>query len=424
MAAGRPAAGPSDDATTRPHHVAGANRPPARARPATMKDIATATGVSRSTVSRILNDAPLPVPIATETRERVLAVAREVGYRPNPLARALHGAPMMLLGAIVRDITDPFFAVAIEAVSVEARTLGYNIVLGHAHAKATEAHALATVLEARQCDAILLLGDMGDQPRLLDDLRDTHVPVVALWQGSELDLIPGVSVDNRSGIASAIGHLSALGHRRIAFIGGRLLGDIRERQAAYTEAMADLLGDVPVGYIQHVANNPGDGETAFRALMRLSPRPTAIIASTDVLAIGVLRGALVMGIRVPEDLSVVGFDDIPMATFTLPALTTVRMPLAEMAAAAIAMAVGATGRTVGRGAGDAPRHGAEGGAHGGPDGTGAVAHRGRTLARLFRPEMVVRQSTGACPVERDPAARHGPSGIRNTVQPRDGSAEA
>ncbi len=130
-----------------------------------------------------------------------------VGYRPNPLARALRGAPTMLLGAIVRDITDPFFAGAIEAVSAEARALGYNIVLGHAHAEATEAHALAAMLEARQCDAILLLGDMGDQPRLLDDLRDTHVPVVALWQGSEFDLIPGVSVDNRSGIATAVAHL-------------------------------------------------------------------------------------------------------------------------------------------------------------------------------------------------------------------------
>lgn len=156
-----------------------------RGRPSTMKDIARATGVSRSTVSRILNNAPLTVPIAQETRERVLAAARNLGYRPNPLARALRGAPTMLLGAIVRDITDPFFAGAIEAVSSAARARGYNIVLGHAHARATEALELAAVLEARHCDGILLLGDMGDQPRLLADLRDTHVPVVALWQGSE-----------------------------------------------------------------------------------------------------------------------------------------------------------------------------------------------------------------------------------------------
>jgi DNA-binding LacI/PurR family transcriptional regulator len=366
-----------------------------------MRDIATATGVSRSTVSRILSDAPLTVPIAAGTRERVLAAARAVGYRPNPLARALRGAPMMLLGAIVRDITDPFFAGAIEAVSAEARARGYNIVLGHAHAEATEAHALAAMLEARQCDAILLLGDMGDQTRLLDDLRDTHVPVVALWQGSELDLIPGVSVDNRGGIATAMAHLSSLGHRRIAFVGGRLLGDIRERQEAYTEALTNLLGEVPPGYVQQVANTPGDGEEAFRALMHFSPRPTAIVASTDVLAIGILRGALVLGIRVPEDLSVVGFDDIPMATFTVPALTTVRMPIAEMAAAAIGLAVGAMGRTEG----DAEIDGGE------------ATGRGPARGRMFRPELVVRQSTGACPADLEPASRHRPLESHNGASP-------
>ena len=406
MAAGQPATGPRDGAPVRPALEERTDRPPGRARPVTMRDIATATGVSRSTVSRILNDAPLTVPIAAGTRERVLAAAREVGYRPNPLARALRGAPMMLLGAIVRDITDPFFAGAIEAVSAEARALGYNIVLGHAHAEATEAHALAAMLEARQCDAILLLGDMGDQPRLLDDLRDTHVPVVALWQGSAIDLIPGVSVDNRSGVATAVAHLGALGHRRIAFVGGRLLGDIREREDAYVEAMAGMLGDVPPGYVQHVANTPGDGEAAFRALMRLRPRPTAIVASTDVLAIGILRGALVLGIRVPEDLSVVGFDDIAMATFTVPALTTVRMPMAEMAAAAVALAVGATGRTLG---------------DGGSDGV-EVAGRGPAGARMFRPELVVRESTAACPVDAEPVVRQRPLESHHGTSPREKGA--
>src|SRR5664280_1905877 len=380
MSPAQTARGRRADAATRASLDAGSDQPRARARPVTMRDIATATGVSRSTVSRILSDAPLTVPIAARTRERVLAAARAVGYRPNPLARALRGAPMMLLGAIVRDITDPFFAGAIEAVSAEARARGYNIVLGHAHAEATEAHALAAMLEARQCDAILLLGDMGDQTRLLDDLRDTHVPVVALWQGSELDLIPGVSVDNRGGIATAMAHLSSLGHRRIAFVGGRLLGDIRERQEA---------------------NTPGDGEEAFRALMRFSPRPTAIVASTDVLAIGILRGALVLGIRVPEDLSVVGFDDIPMATFTVPALTTVRMPIAEMAAAAIGLAVGAMGGTEG----DAEIDGGEA--------TGPGPARGR----MFQPELVVRQSTAACPADLEPASRHRPLESHNGASP-------
>jgi DNA-binding LacI/PurR family transcriptional regulator len=379
-----------------------------RGRPATMQDIAAATGVSRSTVSRILNDAPLAVPIAQNTRERVLAVARDLGFRPNPLARALRGAPTMLLGAIVRDITDPFFAGAIEAVSSAARSRGYNIVLGHAHARATEAHELAAVLEARQCDAILLLGDMGDQPRLLADLRDSHVPVIALWQGTFLDLIPGVQVDNRLGIRLAVEHLVGLGHRRIAFIGGRLLGDIRERQATYVGAVSSILGTVPPGYIQHVANAPEGGEDALRALLRLSPRPTAIVASTDVLAIGVLRGALLQGLTVPDELSVVGFDDIPMARVTVPGLTTIRMPIQAMAVEAIALAVGSQGEptedsggTDIDGTGPGVETGATDATAGASDATaGATTVRhGRSTMRVFPPSLVIRQSTAAPPAE-------------------------
>ncbi len=371
MAAPEPGEGPGGGPLTAERD--GASRSPERTRPTTMKDVALATGVSRSTVSRILNDAPLTVPIAPETRERVLAAAERLGYSPNPLARALRGAPTMLLGAIIRDITDPFFAAAIEAVSVAARTLGYNIVLGLAHSRATEAHALAAILEARQCDAILLLGDMSDQPRLIADLRDTHVPVVALWQGSELRSIPAVNVDNRAGISTAIAHLETLGHRRIAFVGGRLLGDIRERRAAYLEAMGRLAGALPEGYVQQVGNTAAEGEAALRTLMSLPSPPTAIVAATDVLAIGVLRGALVAGIRVPQELSVVGFDDIPWAAVTVPALTTIRMPTAEMAAAAIEVAIGSAGRPVGE---PLPA----------------------SMVRIFRPRLVVRGSTAAAVV--------------------------
>ena len=137
----------------------------------TMRDIAAVANVSQSTVSRVLNNAPTRVPIAEETRERVTLAARKLGYRPNPLARGLRGAPTMLLGAVVRDITDPFFAGAIEALSIEAMARGYNVVLGHAQGRTDQALALTAVLETRHCDAIVLLGDMQDQPRLLADLR-------------------------------------------------------------------------------------------------------------------------------------------------------------------------------------------------------------------------------------------------------------
>src|SRR5262245_44408649 len=220
----------------------------------TMRDIADAAGVSQSTVSRVLNDVPTRVPIAAETRERVTLAARKLGYRPNPLARGLRGAPTMLLGAVVRDITDPFFAGAVEALSVAAMSQGYNLVLGHARGRADDALALTAVLETRHCDAIVLLGDLQDQPRLIADPADSLVPVVGLWQGSSPLEVPTVDVDNQAGVRAGLDHLFELGHERIAFISGRPLGDIRERQAAFTEYMVERYGTVPDGYIQHVSN--------------------------------------------------------------------------------------------------------------------------------------------------------------------------
>ena len=155
--------------------------------------------------------------------------------------------------------------------------------LGHAHGRADEALALTAVLETRHCDAIVLLGDMQDQPSLLADLKDSIVPVVALWQGSSLLEVPTVDVDNRAGIRAGLEHLVGLGHERIAFVSGRLLGDIRERQAAFVEFMLERSGSLPDGYVQQVPNTPGGGDAAsgrssrwIGPRPRSSPRPTSL----------------------------------------------------------------------------------------------------------------------------------------------------
>lgn len=342
-------------------------KPTARGRrgPVTMKDVARAAGVSQSTVSRILNDAPVRIPVSDETRERVRAVAAELGYRPHPFARALRGAPTMLLGAIVRDITDLFFATAIEALSTEARKRGYSVVLGHAARRADEALALTAVLEARQCDAVILLGDFRDEPVLVRDLRDTPLSTVAVWHGSDLPGFPTVSVDNVAGVDSALAHLEALGHRRIAFVGGESLGDIRERQAAFERYHRERGIRLPRRYVRHVQNTTRGGAAAFDALFADGTPPTAIVAATDVLAIGVVFAAQSSGIAVPGGLSVVGFDDIPIASAIFPGLTTVRMPVADMVSVAIDIAIGSAG-----------------------DGEKTA---------VFAPELVVRGSTGAAP---------------------------
>lgn len=349
------------------------------ARVATMQDIADAVGVSQSTVSRVLTGASMPVPISPATRQRVLDMARQMHYRPNPLARGLRGARTMLLGVIVREITDPFFAGAIDAISVEASKRGYNVVLGHAHGRTDEAIALRAVLETRHCDAILLVGDTGDQPLLLEDLHEANITVVGMWQGSaSLPGIATVNVDNRMGVLSLIDHLTGLGHRSFGFIGGsfsfaggRVLGDIRERQTAFTEGLADHGIHVPVRYMRDAYNNYAGGASGLRALMALPDPPTAVLASTDVLAIGALSAAHALGLRVPDDVSIVGFDDLPLAEHTTPPLTTVRQPMSQMAAVAVAAAIDETSNQT-------------------PD-------RASAIFECLTPSLIVRESSGPAP---------------------------
>jgi len=329
-----------------------------------MKDIAEAAGVAQSTVSRILNDAPVLIRVSDETRERVRAIAAELGYQPHPFARALRGAPSMLLGAVVRDITDPFFAGAVESLSLQAKARGYSVVLGHAQATADEAVALTAVLEARQCDAIVLLGDLRDEPRLVEDLHTAYMRVVALWHGSEGPSLgfPTVSVDNRAGVRAAMSHLTELGHRRIAFVGPDLLGDIRERQGAWEDYLESADLAVPAGYVRHVPNHIDGAEQALADLLALAEPPTAILAATDILAIGLIHAAFEAGVAVPERLSIVGFDDIPLARATVPSLTTLKMPTAKIVAAGVELAIG--------------------------------DRQERSARLVFKPKLVVRGSTG------------------------------
>jgi DNA-binding LacI/PurR family transcriptional regulator len=339
----------------------------APARPVTtMRDIAAAASVSQSTVSRILSGAPTRVPIAPETRERVVQAAQRLGYRPNPLARGLRGASTNLIGAVVRDFSDPFYAGAIEALVTESMAHGYNVVLGHVHGRLDESISLTSVLEIRHTDAIIVLGDMQEQPQLLADLRNLTVPVVALWQGTSPLAFPTADSDDRSGIRAGLDHLESLGHRRIAFVNAELPHGYRVREDAYLGFMRDRFGGVPAGYQERCPNTLAGGDAAVRRLLELPDPPTAIATSTDLVAVGVLHGAHSLGATVPEMLSVVGYDDILISSHTVPALTTVRMPIPEIVGHAVNRAI-------------------------------TLAREGNTThvpsVEVFAPELIVRDST-------------------------------
>jgi DNA-binding LacI/PurR family transcriptional regulator len=305
----------------------------------TMRDIAQASGVSLSTVSRVLNESPSRVPIALETRERILAMALRLGYRPNPFARVLRGAPTMVLGAVVRDFSDPFFAGALEALADEAMAHGYSVLLGHVGGGHDGNVALPAVLEPRRCDAVLILGVMDDQPQLVTDLVEAKQPVVALWQGTSELRFPTVDVDDRKGIAIGLEHLRLLGHERIGFASARLPGDNPAREESYAAFMSERLGGVPDGYLQRCDGTLAGAASALDTLLGLPQPPTAIACSTDLAAVGVLHDAFARGVTIPADLSVIGYDDLMLAAYTIPSLTTLRMPTTEMVTEAVRMAV-------------------------------------------------------------------------------------
>jgi DNA-binding LacI/PurR family transcriptional regulator len=313
----------------------------------------------------VLSGVESRVPIATETRERIIEAARQLGYRPNPLARGLRGASTNLIGAVVRDFSDPFFAEAIEALVVESMSHGYNVVLGHVQQGPEKALPLTSVLETRHTDAIILLGDMCVQPQLVEDLRGSPVPVVGLWQGTGPLEFP--SADS---IEAGLEHLADLGHRRIAFISAELVGDFWVREASYIDFMRERFGGVPAGYIERSPNTMAGGDTALRRLLALPKPPTAVATSTDLIAVGALHAAHNVGARVPEMLSVVGFDDIAISSHTVPALTTSRMPIGKIINYAIDLAVSmARDPSIGR----------------------------ESSLQVFTPELVVRESTAPPP---------------------------
>jgi DNA-binding LacI/PurR family transcriptional regulator len=180
---------------------------------------------------------------------------------------------------------------------------------------------------------------MQEHPQFLADLRHSNVPVVALWQGTSPLEYPTADTDDRAGIRAGLEHLASLGHRRIAFVSAELPGKYRVREDAYVHFMRERFGAARRGYLQRCPNTLAGGDAALRRLLELPEPPTAVATSTDLVAVGVLHAAHSLGAAVPNRLSVVGYDDILIAAHTVPALTTLRMPISEIVRHAVTRAV-------------------------------------------------------------------------------------
>lgn len=304
--------------------------------PGTLRDVSRRAGVAESTASRVLRGLETGVTVTAATKDRIRRAARELGYRPNPLARGLRGRRTGLLGAIMRDVGDPMFAAALEALGSECRRIGWHVVLGHAQGSSREALDLVQILETRYCEALVILGDMPDDSRLWQQLEEAaHVPAVGLFQGRRELAIPTVNVDNDHGARLVLQHLVDLGHRRIAFVGHTFGQGQTERAQTYDAFMAERGLAPPAGYRRLVPNLLDAGRAPAAALMAMTEPPTAIFAATDRLALAAISAVAEAGARVPDDISVAGFDDIPYATISSPPLTTVHQPLATIVHLAI-----------------------------------------------------------------------------------------
>jgi LacI family transcriptional regulator len=315
-------------------------------RPPTIADVARAAGVSTATVSRALSGAP---GLRPETRERVLAIARQLGYRPSGVARALKRGMTRTLGLIVTDIANPYFPAVVRAVEDAARQHGFTVLLGNGDEDPDREAAYLELLAERRVDGLIVAsGALGERHRRW--LVDAPVPVVLVNSALPDTPLPAILSDNRAGGRLAAEHLLQLGHRRLGHIAGppsssataeRLAG-IREAMAAWGLDPADLALETGDGH-------PSGGAAAMERLLRRQPAPTGVLCYNDLTAIGALRAAHARGLRVPEDLSIVGFDDIEAARYVEPPLTTVAQQVAAMGRWAVDYLVGQFSRPGGPG---------------------------------------------------------------------------
>jgi LacI family transcriptional regulator len=298
--------------------------------------VARLAGVHPSTVSRALHRADLP--LRAETRIKVLAAVERLEYRPSAIARGLRLQRTRTLGMLVPDITNPFFPPIIRGAEEAARERGYELVLCNTDDSPERETASLRLLRERQADGLLMATSRMADATLAAVRRD-RFPFVLVNRGSRVAADLSVEVDNERAAASIIAHLADLGHRRIAHIAGPLSTTTgAERAAGYRAAMKSrgLVTDESLIAMADAYAEPSGYAAALR-ILRASP--TAIFAANDLLILGALRAVREAGLRVPQDISLVGVNDIPLAGLIDPPLTTVRVPQREMGEIAARMLV-------------------------------------------------------------------------------------
>jgi LacI family transcriptional regulator len=301
---------------------------------ASITEVARLAGVSIATASRVVSSADYPVSAAA--RERVLEAARALDYVPNELARGLLKSQIRVVGVIVHDITDPYFAEIVRGVEDGATKAGYLVITCSSERSAERESSYVRLLRSMRAAAIIFAGSGLDDPALNEELP-RHLAAMRGHGAAVVHLSPHalgepeIVVDNVGGIAAMIAALVELGHRRIAFLAGPAsLYVARQRLDGYRRGLSDAGIELDERLVVTTGFTAEDGARAVDSLIATGLPFSAISCASDLLALGALRRLHELGIDVPHQVSVAGYDDIPVAAMTAPALSTVRLPLRDM----------------------------------------------------------------------------------------------
>ncbi|MGE5682237.1 MAG: LacI family DNA-binding transcriptional regulator [Bacillota bacterium] len=301
----------------------------------TLKDIAEKTGVSVSTVSRVLHDKSKKYKISPETQIKVKQAAKESGYRVNALARGLRAQKTYEIGIVVPDISNPFFSAIIKSIAGELRKSGYSIIVYDSDENiAVERSAIRSLLEKR-IDG-MIVASVGQDFSHIQKIRDSNIPFVLIDRCSDDLDVDLVSVNNFQGSLLAVNHLISKGHRRIAFIQG-LPGTYANETRLQGYKCALQNAGIPIDESLIAGNDfrSQNGYLQTKELIRLQDPPTAIFTAGDLIALGALEACEELNINVPGNLSLVTFDDPFFASYLSPALSAVEQPIVKIAETAV-----------------------------------------------------------------------------------------
>jgi LacI family transcriptional regulator len=294
----------------------------------TLDDVAKTAGVSTATVSRCLNT---PERVVESTRKRVMAAVEQLGYTPNFGARVMAAKRTFTIGAIIPTMENAIFARGLQAFQEELHQRGYTLLVASSAYQPDMEQEQIRALVSRGADGLLLIGYDRD-PSIYAYLERQKVPTLVAWAFSPDNKIPAIGFDNRASIFALTQEVLARGHRQIGVISGITKGNDRatQRLRGIRDAMRSNQLSPDTLNIIETAYEVENGSVAFGQLMQASPRPTAVMCGNDVLAVGALCRAREMGLDVPGDVSITGFDDIELARIVTPTLTTVHLPHREM----------------------------------------------------------------------------------------------